>query len=98
MYFYKYFPHMNPPPKKKESRASRLIKLLAKIAITVLCLWYVSGKIDFAKAGEAIKNANWVYLFFALIAFVFSKTEQSTESIQQNGCSRFFIRNIIFLR
>jgi uncharacterized membrane protein YbhN (UPF0104 family) len=64
---------MNPPSEKKGSKTTRLIKLLAKIAITILCLWYVSGKIDFAKAGSALKNANWIYLFFALLAFLISK-------------------------
>lgn len=49
------------------------LKLLLKIAVTVLCLWYVSGKIDFAEAGIALKNANWLLLFFALIAFIVSK-------------------------
>jgi len=58
---------------RKESRTSRWLKLLLKIAVTVACLWYVSGKIDFVKAGAALQNANWFYLFLALIAFVISK-------------------------
>ena len=58
---------------RKESRAARWLTLLLKIAVTVACLWYVSGKIDFAKAGAALQKANWFYLFLALIAFVISK-------------------------
>jgi uncharacterized membrane protein YbhN (UPF0104 family) len=58
---------------KKNSTIAKPLKLLLKIAVTVLCLWYVSGKIDFAKAGTALKNANWLLLFFALIAFIVSK-------------------------
>ena len=58
---------------RKESRTARWLKLLLKIAVTIACLWYVSGKIDFAKAGAALQNANWFYLFLALIAFVVSK-------------------------
>jgi glycosyltransferase 2 family protein len=58
---------------RKESKASRWLKLLLKIAVTAACLWYVSGKIDFTKAGAALQNANWFYLFLALIAFVVSK-------------------------
>jgi len=57
----------------KGSSINRWLKLLIKIAVTAVCLWYVSGKIDFAKAGAAIKTANWFYLFLALIAFVVSK-------------------------
>lgn len=58
---------------RKESRMARWLKLLLKIAITVVCLWYVSGKIDFTKAGAALRNANWFFLFLALIAFIISK-------------------------
>src|SRR5258705_11719022 len=58
---------------RKESRVARWLKLLLKIAVSIVCLWYVSGKIDFAKAGSALRNANWFYLFLALIAFVISK-------------------------
>jgi glycosyltransferase 2 family protein len=60
-------------PAKTESKASKLVKLLLKIAVTAICLWYVSGKINFQKAGIALQNANWLYIFPALIAFVFSK-------------------------
>ena len=58
---------------RKESRLAHWLKLLLKIAVTVVCLWYVSGKIDFAKAGAALQKANWFYLLLALIAFVISK-------------------------
>jgi uncharacterized membrane protein YbhN (UPF0104 family) len=58
---------------KTESKTSKLVKLLLKIAVTAICLWYVSGKINFKKAGIALQNANWFYLLPALIAFVFSK-------------------------
>ncbi len=60
-------------PVKTESKKGKLIKLLLKIAVTAVCLWYVSGKIDFAKAGLVIKNANWFYLILAIAAFIFSK-------------------------
>ena len=63
---------------RKESQTARWLKLLLKISVTVACLWYVSGKIDFAKAGTALKNANWFYLFLALIAFVISKWVAAT--------------------
>lgn len=52
---------------------NKWLKLFLKIAITTLCLWYVSGKIDFAKAGTALGNADWLLLFLALIAFIISK-------------------------
>ncbi|HEV7783277.1 MAG TPA: lysylphosphatidylglycerol synthase transmembrane domain-containing protein [Chitinophagaceae bacterium] len=58
---------------RPESKTSKGIKLLLKIAISVACLWYVSGKIDFTKAWQAIRSANWSWLFLALLAFIFSK-------------------------
>src|SRR5881398_2699402 len=59
--------------KKKESRKSRLLKLLLKIGITVLCFWYISQKIDFTRALQSLLKANWVFLFIALLFFVLSK-------------------------
>lgn len=47
---------------KTESKKSKWLKLLLKLAVTAVCIWYVSGKIDFAKAGLAIKNARGFFL------------------------------------
>jgi len=58
---------------KKEAKTGKILKLLLKIAVSVACLWYVSTKIDFTAAWKAIKGANWLFLFLALIAFVISK-------------------------
>src|SRR5215218_9295183 len=60
-------------PAKKESTLSRLLKLLLKIAITVLCFWYISTKIDFARAWDAFRKADWWFLLLAILAFSFSK-------------------------
>lgn len=45
-------------PEKKDSTASRVLKLLLKLAITVLCFWYISTKIDFARAFDALRHAD----------------------------------------
>lgn len=58
---------------KKESRTSKLLKLLFKIAVTVLCFWYISRKIDFSKAREAVMQADWWWLILSVAAFAFSK-------------------------
>lgn len=58
---------------REESKTRKLLKLLLKIAVSVVCLWYVSGKIDFSKAGTALQQANWFYAFLALLAFAASK-------------------------
>jgi uncharacterized membrane protein YbhN (UPF0104 family) len=59
--------------KKKESKTSRFLKLLLKIAITILCFWYISTKIDFSQALNAFLKSNWIFLFIALIFFLLSK-------------------------
>jgi len=58
---------------KKESTVSRLLKLLLKIAITVLCFWYISKKIDFARALDALRKADWTFQLLAVLSFLFSK-------------------------
>jgi uncharacterized membrane protein YbhN (UPF0104 family) len=57
----------------KETRKFKWLKLFIKIVITAVCFWYVSGKIDFNKAGDALQSANWMYLVIALAVFVISK-------------------------
>lgn len=56
-----------------KNTVKKWLRLLLKITITFACIWYVSGKIDFTKAGIALKKANWLYLFLSLIAFIGSK-------------------------
>jgi uncharacterized membrane protein YbhN (UPF0104 family) len=60
-------------PDKKESTASRVVKLLLKIAITGLCFWYISQKIDFTRAFDALRKANVSFLILAVLSFSFSK-------------------------
>jgi uncharacterized membrane protein YbhN (UPF0104 family) len=59
--------------KKKESKTSRILKLLLKIGITGLCFWYISTKIDFTEALEALTKVNWLFLSIALVFFILSK-------------------------
>jgi len=58
---------------KKESVTSKTLKLLLKIAVTVVCFWYISRKIDYIKARDAIMQADWWFLLAAIGAFMFSK-------------------------
>jgi len=58
---------------KKESQTMKVLKLLLKIAVTILCFWYISRKIDFTKAKDAVLQADWWWLFFSVVAFAFSK-------------------------
>ncbi|MFN2457461.1 MAG: lysylphosphatidylglycerol synthase transmembrane domain-containing protein [Chitinophagaceae bacterium] len=58
---------------KKESLQSKLLKLFLKIAVTILCFWYISTKVDFTRAWAALLQANWWYLLLAVLSFMFSK-------------------------
>lgn len=58
---------------QKNNPAFKWLKLLLKIAVTIACIWYVSGKIDFSKAATAIRSANGLYLLLAMLAFIASK-------------------------
>jgi uncharacterized membrane protein YbhN (UPF0104 family) len=60
-------------PEKKGSALGNAIKLLLKIGITALCFWYISTKIDFARAWDALLKGNWWLLFLAVLSFLFSK-------------------------
>lgn len=58
---------------RKKTSFRHLVKLLLKIGVTALCFWYISTKIDFSKAFEALKNASWILLFVAVVMYVLSK-------------------------
>ncbi len=58
---------------KKGSKWSKPIQLLIKMAITALCFWYISRKIDFAEAILALQTANWTLLAFSVVAYILSK-------------------------
>lgn len=61
------------PEKRTQSKTSRILKLLVKIAITALCFWYISTKIDFSKAKDALLEANWFWLLAAALLLALSK-------------------------
>jgi len=58
---------------QKPSPLLKLLKLFLKIAITVLCFWYISKKIDFIQAKEAFLRSNWWWLCLAVILLIISK-------------------------
>lgn len=57
----------------KETKTSKLLKLVVKIVVTALCFWYIARKIDFTEAFSALKTARWGYLFLAVVAYMASK-------------------------
>src|SRR5215831_9802824 len=57
----------------QESKLNRVLKLLLKIAVTILCFWYISKKIDFGAAKTAFFQANWLWLLLAVLLLMLSK-------------------------
>ena len=58
---------------KQESKLNRVLKLLLKVAVTILCFWYISKKIDFYAAKKAFFQANWSWLLLAVLLLMLSK-------------------------
>jgi uncharacterized membrane protein YbhN (UPF0104 family) len=58
---------------KQEPKLSKYLKLLLKLAVTILCFWYISKKIDFNAAKNALLKANWSWLFLAVALLMLSK-------------------------
>ena len=59
------------------TKLSNLLKLLLKIAVTALCLWYVSRKIDWMLTWQLLEKSNKWWLFIAALLFTFSKVVSS---------------------
>lgn len=64
---------MEDAPIKKESPTVKALKLLLKIAVTVFCFWYISRKIDFNQAKDALLKSEWLFMLLAIAAFMFGK-------------------------
>ncbi|MES2646476.1 MAG: lysylphosphatidylglycerol synthase transmembrane domain-containing protein [Bacteroidota bacterium] len=47
--------------------------LVLKLLITVVCIWYISRKIDFSQLTDTLSNANWWLLFAAILLYILSK-------------------------
>lgn len=58
---------------KTESKTSKVLKLLLKVAVTAICFWYISKKIDFAEARDSLLKADWAFMLLALLLLMLSK-------------------------
>ncbi|MND53199.1 hypothetical protein D3C80_442310 [compost metagenome] len=56
-----------------DKRWLNIIKLLLKLLITVLSLWWVARKINFAEVADAFKHTNLWYILIAVLFFSLSK-------------------------
>src|SRR6185312_8616605 len=53
------------------------LKLFIKIAVTIVCLWYVSRKIEWGKSLQIIGHSNLLWLIAAIVLFTASKIVSS---------------------
>ncbi len=58
---------------KTESKTSKIIKLLLKVAVTAACFWYISTKIDFTASVQALLHADWWWMVAAILLLMLSK-------------------------
>jgi uncharacterized membrane protein YbhN (UPF0104 family) len=56
-----------------KSYRRKLLGLSVKIVVTIACFWYISTKINFTKAWDALFKAGWWWLFLSVLFYFFSK-------------------------
>ena len=54
-----------------------ILKLFIKLAVTAVCLWYVSKKIDWALTWKLLQQSNKWWLIAAAVLFILSKIVSS---------------------
>ncbi|MEM0998776.1 MAG: lysylphosphatidylglycerol synthase transmembrane domain-containing protein [Bacteroidota bacterium] len=54
-------------------RSNPTVKLLAKVAVTGVAIWFITQKLDFAAIGDAFRRAELIWIVPALLLFVLSK-------------------------
>src|SRR5688500_18824193 len=59
------------------AKVKNILKLILKVAVTVLCLWYVSQKIDWRLTLSLLKQSNKWYVIVAALLFTASKVVSS---------------------
>ena len=60
-------------PRSPKSPLRKFAELSLKIIVTIACFWYISTKINFTEAWEALLRADWWLLFIAVLFYFLSK-------------------------
>ncbi|MEI6946059.1 lysylphosphatidylglycerol synthase transmembrane domain-containing protein [Paraflavisolibacter sp. H34] len=68
---------MSAIPDTPPSPVRKALTLFLKIAVTLLCFWYMSTKIDFQHTFHALLKANWWLLAGAVLLYTLSKVVSS---------------------
>jgi len=83
---------------KARSKKNKYLQLLLKITITVICLWYVSKKIDFKQLSETLLNANWLLLTSGVLFYMISKICAAIRLNIYFGNIKIYLSQIINLK
>jgi len=54
-------------------KVKNILKLLLKIVVTVVCLWYISRKINWSETLDLVLESNPLWLVVAVLLFTVSK-------------------------
>lgn len=65
------------PQPLSSKRGANIAKLFIKLAVTAVCLWYVSRKIDWALTWKLLQQSNKWWLVAAAVLFILSKIVSS---------------------
>lgn len=65
------------PQPLSSKRVANIAKLFIKLAVTAVCLWYVSRKIDWALTWQLIQQSNKWWLVAGAVLFILSKIVSS---------------------
>ncbi len=65
------------PQPLSSRRGAQALKLFIKLAVTAVCLWYVSKKIDWALTWQLLTQSNKWWLLAAVVLFILSKIVSS---------------------
>ncbi len=65
------------PQPLSSKRGANIVKLLIKLAVTAVCLWYVSKKIDWTLTWQLLQQSNKWWLVIAAVLFILSKIVSS---------------------
>lgn len=64
---------MEEYPAKPRIKKNKWLGLLLKIVVTIICLWYVTTKIDLKQLFETLLNVKWLLFIVSIILYIISK-------------------------
>src|SRR6266487_1762052 len=64
---------MEEYPPKPHIKKNKWLGLLLKIVVTIVCLWYVTTKIDLKQLFETLLNVKWLLFIVSIILYIISK-------------------------